>query len=422
MKVSRPMEQWRIIVKDRYPAFIDWPTYEKICAIIKDNRAEYMINKTRGTPRDGDLLLHGIAWCGRCGHKMYVRYKNGGAYVCNHLRTHQALPTCQQVRAERIDEAVRQAFLAALAPAEIEALSSARRTKQQADRALLSGAERQLERKRYEAALAERQYRRVDPDNRLVAGELERRWEAALFAVRAVEETLERQRLAQANSQPQIGKPINSKVVALAGRLPEIWDGASDKQRKSLLRCLVEKVVLDRGEHDVATVRIVWCGGACSALEVKMRVNGVAYLTNASQMRERVLELARAGVPDDDIAAVLTEEGHRSPTCAEKVLPITVQRLRLGAGLKIAKQRTRWRHAPQLLSANELAAKLDIPVNWIYVQIRKQRIQIDRQTSGAYVFEDTPEVIDAVRNLRSHAVQNIDARINRLHQEGHQHG
>ena len=422
MKAPRPMGEWRIIVKDRYPAYIDWPTYENIRAVIKDNRAEYMINKTRGAPRDGDLLLHGIAWCGRCGHKMYVRYKNGGEYVCNHLRTHHALPTCQHVRAERVDEAVRQAFLAALAPVEIEALWSARRAKQQADKALLSSAERQLERKRYEAALAERQYRRVDPDNRLVAGELERRWEAALCAVRDAEDTLERQRSSQAAGQTPIGKSINSKVVALAGRLPEIWDVASDKQRKSLLRCLVEKVVLDRGEHDIARVRIVWRGGACSTLEVKMRVSAIADLTNGSRMRERVLELARDGVPDDEIAAVLTGEGHHSLTCAEKVLPITVQRLRLGAGIKVAKQRTRWRHAPELLSANELAARLNIPVNWIYVQIRKGCIQIDRQASGAYIFKDTPEVLEAVRNLRNHAVQNVDLRINQLHREGHQHG
>lgn len=422
MKAPRPMGEWRIIVKDKYPAYIDWPTYEKIRTIIKDNRAEYMINKTRGVPRDGDLLLHGIVWCGRCGHKMYVRYKNGGEYVCNHLRTHQDLPTCQHVRAERVDEAVRQAFLVALAPAEIEALSSARRAKQQADNALLNGAQRQLERKRYEAALAERQYRRVDPDNRLVAGELERRWEAALCAVKAAEEDLERQCSSQASGQPQIGKSMNSKIVALAGRLPEIWNSASDKQRKSLLRCLVEKVVLDRGEHDITKVRIVWRGGALSELEVKMRVSAIADLANARQMRDRALELARAGTPDNEIAAVLTGEGHRSPTCVEKVLPITVQRLRLGAGVKIAKQRTRWQHAPELLSAPELASKLNIPVNWIYVQIRKGRIRIDRQASGGYLFEDRPEVIEAIRNLRCHDLQNVDLRINQLHQEGHQHG
>ena len=111
-------------------------------------------------------------------------------YVCNHLRSHQGLPACQYLRAPRVDAAVAQAFLTALAPAEIDALSRARRAQSQADKAMRSGAERQLERKRYEAALAERQFNRVDPDNRLVAAELERRWEAALNEVRAAEEAV----------------------------------------------------------------------------------------------------------------------------------------------------------------------------------------------------------------------------------------
>ena len=110
-KAPRPIEEWRIVVKDRYPAYIDWPTYEKIRTVIRDNRAEYMRTKTRGAPRDGDLLLHGIAWCARCGHKMYVRYKGGGAYVCNHLRSTEGLPNCQHIRAARIDAAVADAFL-----------------------------------------------------------------------------------------------------------------------------------------------------------------------------------------------------------------------------------------------------------------------------------------------------------------------
>ena len=189
-KAPRPVEEWRIIVKDRYPAYIDWPTYEKIRTVIRDNRAEYMRTKTRGAPRDGDLLLHGIAWCARCGHKMYVRYKGGGEYVCNHLRSSEGLPTCQHIRASRIDAVVADAFLTALAPAELDALSRARRTQMQMDSALRTSAERQLERKQYAAALAERQFNRVDPDNRLVAAELERRWEAALNEVWAAEEAL----------------------------------------------------------------------------------------------------------------------------------------------------------------------------------------------------------------------------------------
>ncbi|MGR4932790.1 hypothetical protein ACIPUD_39490 [Bradyrhizobium sp. CAR08] len=78
-KAPRPIEEWRIVVKDRYPAYIDWPIYEKIRAVIRDNRAEYMRIKTRGAPRNGELLLQGIAWCARCGHKVYVRYKGAAS-------------------------------------------------------------------------------------------------------------------------------------------------------------------------------------------------------------------------------------------------------------------------------------------------------------------------------------------------------
>jgi DNA invertase Pin-like site-specific DNA recombinase len=414
-KAPRPPEEWRIVVKDRYPAYIDWPTYERIRAVVRDNRAEYMRTKTRGAPRDGELLLHGIAWCGRCGHKMYVRYKGGGEYVCNHLRSHEGLPGCQSVRAARVDAAVADAFLTALAPAELDALARSRRAQQHMDGALRAGAEREVERKRYAAALAERQFNRVDPDNRLVAAELERRWESALSEVRAAEEALARQTPFEASPRLAL-KGLEGKVVSLAGRLPQIWanETTSDAQRKALLRCLVEKVVLDRGERDLARVRIVWRGGAVTELEVRMIVNSIAKLTRGVEMRQRLLGLAREGVPDDDIAAILTREGHRSPSRAEMVLPITVAQL--------PRQRTRWDHAGSLLSAPELAAKLEIPVNWFYVQIRKRRLLIDRMPNGSYLFPDVPSVLEAVRKLRNHTIAELDLRICPPRQEGHQHG
>jgi len=99
MKAAKPIEDWRVLVKDRYPPYIDWTTYEKIRGIVSDHRAEYMRKQTRGAPRDGELLLTGIAWCGRCGHKMYARYKRLPEYVCNHLSVHQGLPACQYLRA-----------------------------------------------------------------------------------------------------------------------------------------------------------------------------------------------------------------------------------------------------------------------------------------------------------------------------------
>ncbi|WP_419915027.1 recombinase family protein [Hoeflea sp.] len=126
-KAPRAAADWRIVVKDKYPAYIAWETYEKIRKMLQDNRAEYAVMKSRGVPRDGGALLHGITWCGECGHKMFVRYKGGSQYVCNHLQTANGAPECQNLRARAIDEKVAEAFLEAVAPAETDALSKARK-------------------------------------------------------------------------------------------------------------------------------------------------------------------------------------------------------------------------------------------------------------------------------------------------------
>jgi hypothetical protein len=238
------------------------------------------------------------------------------------------------------------------------------------------------------------------------------------------EEALVQQASSPVVAQMALGKALNGKVVSLAGRLPQIWanEATADSQRKALLRCLVDKVVLDRGEHDVALVRIVWRGGAVTDLEVKVKVNSIAKLTRGMEMRDRVLDLARNGMPDDEIVTILTTEGHRSPNCEEKVLPITVQRIRRTAGIKVAEQRNRWSHDSRLLSAPELAARLGIPVNWLYVQIRQKRLLMDQQPTGAYLFRDAPAVLDAIRDLRNHAISHLDLRICQPYQEGHQHG
>jgi hypothetical protein len=327
------------------------------------------------------------------------------------------------MRAARIDKAVADAFLTALAPAEVDVLSKARRAQHQVDSALRAGAERELERKRYAAALAERQFNRVDPDNRLVAAELERRWEAALNEVRAAEEALGRQTVPQSVAQIGIDKTLQGKVISLAGRLPQIWAAptTTDAQRKALLRCLIDKVVLDRGEHEVASVRIVWRGGAVTNLEVRRRVCSVRKLARGVEMRDRVLSLARDGMYDDQIAAVLTSEGHRSLNSEDRVLPITVRRIRHAGGVAITKKRTRWTHAIGVLTAPELAVKLRIPVNWLYVQIRKRKLLVDRHPSGAYFFNDTAPVLDAVQRLRNHEIDHLDLRICQPHEKGHQH-
>lgn len=180
MQKMPPREQWRIVVRDKYPAYVSWDTFEKIQSMLRDNHAEYDRNKTRGIPRDGEALLHGIVHCGACGHKMVVQHKNGTRYLCNYLRQQHGTPVCQYIPANPIDAEAVTAFFEALAPAELDAHAQAVTARRETAGAMLRAQAQQAERLRYRAALAERQFDQVDPDNRLVAAELERRcWSAA---------------------------------------------------------------------------------------------------------------------------------------------------------------------------------------------------------------------------------------------------
>ena len=144
-------------------------------------------------------------------------------------------------------------------------------------------------------------------------------------------------------------------------------------------------------------------------------------MTRGAEMRARILDLARAGTHDDEIAAILTRDGHRSPSSPDGVRPITVQRVRLVAGLRMATPRTRWCHEAGRLGVTAMAARMGIPAKWLYVQIRAGRIRIDRQPSGAYLFNDTPEVVDTLARLRNHTVDRVDLRTHQPTQEGHRY-
>jgi DNA invertase Pin-like site-specific DNA recombinase len=411
-QVRQPEEGWRFVVKDRYPAYIDWPTFAKIQAMLDDNRAEYVRAKGRGIPRDGAALLHGIAWCGECGHKMVVRYKGGSQYVCNHLRQQHGAPVCQCLRAAPIDARVAATFLEAVAPAEIAAWARARKAQRRADEAFRRAEEQQVERLRYRAALAERQFDRVDPDNRLVAAELERRWEAALGELRRAEEALaQRTSAAEADAAPEPLDPrLRARVIALGGRLPELWaDPAVGREhKKALLRCLIDKVVMRRAARDRAAVRVVWRGGAATDLEVVMAVNALAALPRVAEMEARVLELARAGGRDEEIARTLATEGHHSPWRGAEVLPSTVRGIRLKHGIKVIPRQTRWPRRAGWLTVADVACRLRVSADWLRGQIRRGAIRTTREASGRCMFPDTADALEALRRLRVRVVEHVD--------------
>ena len=124
-EVRLPMDQWKIRVNDVYPAYIAWETFEQIQQMLLDNYAAYDRNKSRGVPRDGAALLHGIVYCGECGHKMVVQYKHGTRYLCNYLRQQYHVPVCQYIHADPVDERIVEAFFQALSPVELDVYAAA---------------------------------------------------------------------------------------------------------------------------------------------------------------------------------------------------------------------------------------------------------------------------------------------------------
>ena len=270
----RPMAEWKIVVQNRYPAYLDWDSFARVQAMLSDNHAEYRRNQTRGVPRDGAAVLQGIVWCGRCGHKMAVEYKNGNRYVCNVLQGGQGGSLCQHLPADPIDACVAAAFFRAIGPAELEAWTKARDDRNRAEADIDHAEAQQIERLRYQARLAERQYNRVDPDNRLIAAELERRWEVAMRELRQAEELLARHRAAKGHAET-LTADERDDFLALGPHLPELWQrpNLSRSHKKSLLRSLIDKVVLHRVARDRITIRIVWCGGEISELEIQPRVH-----------------------------------------------------------------------------------------------------------------------------------------------------
>jgi DNA invertase Pin-like site-specific DNA recombinase len=403
-----PMTEWKVVVRDRYPAYIGWAEFERIQAMLRDNHAEYTRNQTRGVPRDGAALLQGSVWCGRCGHKMAVQYKGGNRYVCNFLVRSTGGPLCQHLPADPIDAHVVAAFFAAASPEELETWARAQDARQQAEEALDRAEAQQVERLRYQALLAERQFNRVDPDNRLVASELEHRWEVALRELRQAEEALALHRASR--SQPEaLSTKERDDFLALGPQLPALWQqpGMDRAHKKALLRCLIEKVILHRTAPERLDIRIVWRGGEVTEEQVDLRVHALHAFSRGAEMQARILELARQGLTDTEVAKLLTEEGYRSPR-GSQVLARTVQVFRQRHRV-LRSTRAHPRHIPGWLTMAELIRRLQVSRYWIEQRIRNGTIAVSRDAEvQRYLFPDTKATIAAFQKLKSGKTNHLE--------------
>jgi len=398
-----PLSAWKVIVHDRYPAYVTWETFTRIQAMLDDNYAAYAHNQRRGVPRQGAALLQGIVYCGRCGHKMAVQYKGGNQYLCNYLRSQAHAPVCQRLPADPVDQQVVAAFFDALAPAELDLYEQALAQRQQQQAALDQAQRYSLQRLEYEADQARRRYEQVDPAYRLVAAELERRWEAALQALQEAQEHYARLRQGpEADLARPMPPALREAFSTLGHTLPTLWhqDTLSRAQRKALLRCLLEKVVLDRRAPDTITTRIVWRGGAVSELEVPCTVGTLRDLTGFAQMEAQVLRLETQGQSDEEIAQRLTSKGLRSPQ-RPRVLASTVQTIRLRHGRLHRYRGPRPRRVPGAFTVPQIAAALGVKSHWVYHLMKRGQIIVRRdEGSGLYLFPERAETLEAFRQLR----------------------
>ena len=395
-----PREQWKVCIRDKYPAYISWETYERIEAMLADNYAQYDRNRTRGVPRPGKALLHGIVFCGECGHKMVVQYKNGTRYLCNYLRQQYQVPVCQYIPADPIDDYVVRLFLAAFSSVELDLHDKVVENAREQRDEVLRAHRQQLDRLRYQARLAERQFNQSDPDNRLVTAELERRWEQALRDLKTAEEAFQRQQQ-QYPSLPSLDAATRKALENIGQNLPELWTQGrlSQQQKKALLRCLIDKVVIRRLRRDIIHTRVVWKGGEVTTAEIPIPVGSLAELSRGKQMEAEILRLSAEGRSDDEIAKQLTRKGHRSPL-RPVVLPSTVKTIRLRHRIFVDRHQSHPRHARDYFTVPQLAEKLGVTRYWIYDRINNGTIRVTKDKElKLYLFPDRPKTLERFRKL-----------------------
>ncbi len=330
--VRKPMEEWVTIQHGVYPAYISWDQYLHNLARLADNTAAMQTKyaaqrEARGAPREGEALLQGMMCCGACGYRMRVAYKPAIRYLCDGLKRHYAGIACMSLDGTSIEEVVVQAFFEALQPAQLDALEALLKQHQQEKDRLQQHWQDQVTRATYEAHLARRRYEAVDPDNRLVAAELERQWEEKLVNLRQAEEDAER--FKHRAPRPFLTPQMRQQLEDIGPALPQLWQSGqiSNGHKKRLLRSLISRVIATRLAPDRIEIKIVWISGHFSAAHVIPPIHRQADVSNYDELIERLEALTKQGLTDPQIAEELMKEGFHTARRLT-ITPGTIRKLR----------------------------------------------------------------------------------------------
>jgi excisionase family DNA binding protein len=308
--LRRNWNEWEVLIKSHHEGYIGWDEFERNQRLIADN-ANGKSYLGRGSVRRGDALLPGLLRCGRCGKRLQVSYGGSGSlrslrYACRGAFSERAEANCISFGGMRTDRAVAQEVIDRVQPLGVEAALAAIKSLAQEESEKRHQLENALEQARFEARRAYRQYDAVDPENRLVASDLERRWNERLLAVRALED-----QIAQLATTPtsSLGERDRERLLALGGDLLHAWDspGVTVETRKKIVRLLISEIVVDV-IGDTVRLIINWQGGDHTRLDVKKNKVGQMRWVTETSIIELVQALARH-MPDTSIATVLNRAG-----------------------------------------------------------------------------------------------------------------
>jgi DNA invertase Pin-like site-specific DNA recombinase len=355
----KPMGTWEVFIQDHHEGYISWAEYERNQALLAGN-AYGRVGDTK-SGRGGRALLAGLICCARCGRRLSVFYTGRyprPVYRCEQPNVQLGQRRCLTVAGKRIDETIAVEMLRAVTPMAIEAAEEAERMLRDEDQDRRRIAELELQQAQYDASLAERRYAACDPDNRLIAAQLEKAWETALERVERFRERLDRMQTPGAGD-------VRPDFTGLADDLSAAWKAlrTTMRTRQRLVRALITEIVVD---IDAAAGEIVlvihWKGGQHSELRVRKPRTGEHGCSTPDQALAVMRSMAGRW-SDQDIAASLNRMG--MPTGQGKTWTAhrvgSVRRVRGIHGYRPAEKNGEW------LTMRDAAAKLGVS----HHQIRK---------------------------------------------------
>jgi len=388
-RIAVPQDQWPICIQDVYPAYISWAEFVANQARLHANQNHYRADK-HGVPRKGQALLQGIVCCGACGAHLFVRYSGPAAnypvYVCRAHQTEYGGALCQEVRALPVDAEVERLLLAALAPDQVAIALAAVAEIEAEEQQLQRQWDVRLERARYAAARAQRQYDAVEPENRLVARTLERHWEAQLRALEQLE--YEAQHWRQQHQWTATAADREA-LLALGQDLPQVWFAATttNAERKEILRLVIHAVIVDaRRMRGHVWFQVNWRTGAVSEHCVRRSVAAITEYADRETVQQRLQALHVAGATDDEMAARLNAAGFQTARC-RPYSAANIWRLRRHWGIPTAKLNNGTAPNPAqwpdgTYSVTGAAAAVGVFPGTIYLWLRRGRLQGQQQAKG----------------------------------------